>query len=250
MIANLPESKEEEAEARKKEDEKRVAEVLKELNLEQIKPVNVLRVGFGGRYPKKVLVMLNSVEESEETFRKAEITALSNDVWLARDRTWNQREEGRLIREEKNKEDNGEVAPHGGKTRGAGRRPGRPKGTGGNGSVRGRGSRQDNRKRQWSGDDPGTKWSRTGERGRGRGMNGVVGRGGGRGGRGGGNPPVADGSTIAQPNPLDGVITVPNTPESDSNSANYLQRASDRLGTPGPNPSSVLGAAGGSEELF
>ena len=81
-------------------------------------------------------------------------------------------------------------------------------------------------------------------------MNGVVGRGGGRGGRGGGNPPVADGSTIAQPNPLDGVITVPNTPESDSNSANHLQRASDRLGTPGPNPSSVLGAAGGSEELF
>ena len=45
VICNVPESVEEEAESRKKEDEKKIGEIFKELNLEHIKPVNVIRVG-------------------------------------------------------------------------------------------------------------------------------------------------------------------------------------------------------------
>ena len=253
LIANLPESKEEEAVARKKEDEKLVAEILKELNLEQIKPVKVLRVGFGGRYPKKVLVILNSVEECEKTFRKAETTVLSNNVWLARDRTWNQREEGRLMREEKAQEEAGDSAPKRGRPGGAAKSVGRLRGSGGNGSVRGRGSKQDDsRKRRGSGDDNGTKWSRTGERGGGRGKGGGRGASGGRGGKTAAPSAVErDGSPIGERDPLDKVISsVPDTPESDSNSANQLLKASGRPATPGPGPSSGLGAAGSSEELF
>ena len=140
IIANIPESLEEEADARKKEDEKRIREVFKELNAEHVKPVNVIRVGFGGRYPKKVKVILNNVEESRKIIDNAEKTKLSNDVWLSRDRTWNQREEARLFREEKEKQEGQGAVPKRGRPPGSGKGPARGKNMG---SVRGRGGRTD-----------------------------------------------------------------------------------------------------------
>ena len=184
VICNVPESSEEEAEDRKKEDEKKISEIFKELNIAHIKPVNVIRIGFGGRYPKKTLVILRSTDDSEKIIENAERITLANDVWLTRDRTWNQREEARLLREEKQKQEAEGVVPQKGKGP-----VGRPRGSG-KGSMRGRGSRLDDtsRKRRRSGDEDSAKWRRTGERGRGRGDSRGAGGGvrGGRGGVGGG----------------------------------------------------------------
>ena len=78
VLCNLPESSKEEAEERKKDDEKKVEEILKELKTEQIRPLNVIRVGESGRYPKKLLVKLRSCEESEAIFRSAEEKTLAS----------------------------------------------------------------------------------------------------------------------------------------------------------------------------
>ena len=184
VIANIPESLAEEAEVRKREDEKKVCAVFSELNYEQIKPANVICVGFGGRYLKKILVIFRTKEDKEKILESAEKTTLSNNVWLARSRTWNQREEARLFREEKRKEEEEGVVTQTqrGRPRGSGKGPGRPKKSVG-GSVRGRGSRQEeslSRKRRISGENDEAKWRRTGAIGRGRGRG--ISRGGGRGG--------------------------------------------------------------------
>ena len=178
IIANLPESLEEDDEERKKEDLKQVRDVLSSLKLEDIEPVNVTRVGFSGRYPKKVQVILRTTEECEKVLICAEKTILQNEVWIARDRTWNQREEARLFRAEKEKEENqlstDGVAPGRGRPRGKGKGPARPP-KNPTGSMRGRGS-----KRPLSGDEKENKWRRTTGGGAARG-----GGGGGRGARGG-----------------------------------------------------------------
>ena len=169
IIANLPESKEEEAPARKKEDEQRVSDVFKELHAEHVKPMNVIRVGFQGRYPRKVKVILNNTDESQTILGNAEKTTLPNDIWLARDRTWNQREEARLFREEKEKQEAQGTAgavPKRGRPPGSGKGPSRAKNTG---SVRGRGSDSASRKRHRSGEEEENKWRRTGETSRGAG---------------------------------------------------------------------------------
>ena len=72
MICNLPESSKEDAMERKREDEKRVDDVFKELKMEQIKPINVIRVGNSGRFPKKLLVIVRTTDESEKILRSAE----------------------------------------------------------------------------------------------------------------------------------------------------------------------------------
>ena len=249
IIANIPESSAEEAEARKKEDEDKVCAVFSELNHGGIKPANVIRIGFGGRYPKKILVIFRTEEEKDKILHSAENTTLTNDVWLARSRTWNQREEARLFREEKRKEEEEGVVTQNGRPRG--RAPGRPK-KNGNGSLRGRGSQQE-RKRRMSGEEDEAKWRRTGENGRGRGTSkgGAAGRGGalgrgvsagrggaaGRGGlavRGGGGGGVP--STSTPPPPMNGL----GTPEA-------VQKTADRPATPHPSRSSMLEAA---EENF
>ena len=238
MICNLPESSMEEAEGRKKEDEKRVCDIFAELKADQIKPVNVIRVGFKGRYPRKTLVILHSTDESEKILQNAEKTKLSNEVWISRDRTWNQREEARLFREEKQKQESAGAVPQRG-------RPGRPRGSK-NGSVRGKGSQQDaSRKRRWSGDEDDSKWSRTGN-GRGRGASR-----GGRGGRGGGVS-LANANAAKDDNPiLQQIGTIASglvTPERDT--VGLPKGLSDRPGTPVPDRNSLLGAAGGSDEVF
>ena len=161
IFCNIPESEDESAEERKKEDEKRIAEILREMKADEVKPSKVIRVGVKGRYPRKVLVILQSVKECESVLKKAETTQLSNNVFLSRDRTYNQRQEARLFRAEKEREEReGAVSKRGRQsTRGAGRGPGRPRGST-RGSVRGVGSRPSDsgsRKRRNSNEDETTK---------------------------------------------------------------------------------------------
>ena len=120
-----------------------------------------------GRYPRKVLVVLQSVKECETILKKGEMTQLSNDVFLSRDRTFNQRQEARLFRAEKEKEEREGGGVTRGRGRGTGRGPGRPRGGGGRGrgSVRGRGAQSaaqsnDSRKRRNSDEDGGGKRQR------------------------------------------------------------------------------------------
>ena len=123
-------------------------------------------MGMKGRYPRKVLVVLQSVKECEDVLKKGQMTELANDVFLSRDRTFNQRQEARLFRAEKEKEEReGSGATRG---RGRGRGPGRPRGGGGRGrgSVRGRGAgqiRSESRKRKNSGEEEGEKRQRRNE---------------------------------------------------------------------------------------
>ena len=263
IIANLPESTEEDAVERKREDERRVGDVFKQLKMEHVKPINVLRVGFGGRYPKKVLVILRSVEETEKILQGAETMTLPNDIWLSRERTWNQREEARILREDRGKrEAEGAAPPPRGRPRGSGKGPGRPKKA--EGSVRGRGSRPEtsnSRKRQISGEDDSSKWRRTGETGRGRGTGGRGGRGnsrgatGGSGGAVGGGVGAAGGARGADSEKTNDSPSHPSTsvlsgglktPE--DNSRSQPSRSSDRPATPRPNTNALLGAVGGQEE--
>ena len=247
IIANLPESLAEAAEERKKEDEKRVRDVLTALTLENIEPINVARVGFSGRYPKKVQVILRTVEESERVLLNAEKTTLPNEVWISRDRTWNQREEARLFRAEKGNQENSQasegVAPQRGRPRGNGKGPGRPKGAP-TGSGRGRGSTS--RKRQLSGDEEENKWRRTG----GVAARGGV-RGGGRGGRGGRGASSQGPIAAERDDRVNLQLATPSVVTPEAPSQQQLRRASDRQGTPLPSSSNaLLGAEGGTEENF
>ena len=263
LISNVQESSSTDAQERKKEDESKVAEIFKQLKTEQIKPVNVIRVGFTGRYARKVLVILRSVEDCEKILRSAENTTLPNEIWISRDRTWSQREEARMNRDEAEKEEVEGAVPKRGRPRGTGRGtgPARPKKPT-SGSVRGRGSRQEreeSRKRQHSGEEDESKWRRTGEGGRGRSTHTTQrARGFGRGGRRGGGGITATefeaspNLQLPKPGSIPNIPNIPNvqgTPETAT--ASQLQRSADRPGTPLTTlsgSSSELGAAGGSDE--
>ena len=84
-------------------------------------------MGMKGRYPRKVLVVLQSVKECEDVLKKGQMTELANDVFLSRDRTFNQRQEARLFRAEKEKEEREGSGATRGRGRGRGRGPGRPR---------------------------------------------------------------------------------------------------------------------------
>ena len=169
IFCNVPEPEDENAEERKKKDEGKIAEILGELKADNVKPTNVIRVGMKGRYPRKVLVILQSAKECEDILKKGEVTQLANDVFLTRDRTYNQRQEGRLFRAEKEREEREGGGALRGRGRGTGRGPGRPRGGGGRGrgSVRGRGARStqstDSRKRRNSDEEGEAKRQRRGE---------------------------------------------------------------------------------------
>ena len=173
IFCNVPESEDESAEERKKKDEAKITEILGEMKAEEVKPQKVLRVGVRGRYPRKVLVILQSVKECETVLKKGEMTKLSNDVFLSRDRTFNQRQEARLFRAEKEREEREGGGAARGRGRGRGTGPGRPRGVGGRGrgSVRGRGAQStaqsaDSRKRRNSDEEGGVKRQRREEMGR------------------------------------------------------------------------------------
>ena len=161
VIGNVPEPTGESADERKKEDEIRVNDILRELKSEQTKPVNVIRVGIKGRYPRKILVILQTVEDCERILKSGEATKLAGDVFITRDRTFNQRQEARLFRMEKEKEEREGTVSHRGRSRGIARGPGRPRGRG---AVRGRGSRavgSESRKRRNSATEDESKRRRT-----------------------------------------------------------------------------------------
>ena len=182
IFGNIPEPTQDEAEDRKKQDEEKVDEILREMGFQGVKPSKVIRVGQKGRYPRKALAIFSLVDDCERILEKAETVKLANDVFIMRDRTFNQREEARLYRLEKEREENAENA--GGapteaeRGRTATKRRGRPPGRG-NGSVRGRGAKLTKavrgprgaeaggngsltRKRKNSGDDDVAKRQKTG----------------------------------------------------------------------------------------
>ena len=174
IFGNIPEPTQDEAEDRKKQDEEKVDEILRELGID-VKPTKVIRVGQKGRYPRKALAIFTLVEDCERILEKAESVKLAN-VFIMRDRTYNQREEARLFRLEREREENAENAGKGPTEaeRGRGKRRGRPPGRG-NGSVRGRGAtatraarwprgdgRPHSRKRKNSVEDDAAKRQRTG----------------------------------------------------------------------------------------
>ena len=169
IFGNIPEPTQNEAEDRKKHDEEKVDELLKELGVKDLKPTKVIRVGQKGRYPRKALAIFSSVAECEKVLEKAEEVSLSNDIFIMRDRTYNQREEARLYRLEKEREEKAENEVGAEAQRERTTRRGRPPGRG-NGSVRGRGAsrakgprgpRGQARKRKNSGDDEVAKRLRT-----------------------------------------------------------------------------------------
>ena len=125
MICNMPESSKEDPNERKKEDEKKVGEIFQQLKAENVKPRNVIRVGHRGKYPKKLLVILSHEEESEKILANAEDTTLPDDIWISRDRTFNQREGARIFHaEKKEQEETTDAVPLRGRLRGSGKGPG------------------------------------------------------------------------------------------------------------------------------
>ena len=167
IFCNIPESSSEDSEERKKEDENRLSVVFKELKMDTVKPTNVIRVGKNVHYPRKLKVVFRSQEDCDKILESGQKVRLSTGVFITPDRTYNQRQEARLYREEKEKEEASMAVGAGlaaGTNWAAGtsaaaeagvatsRRPrGRPPGSG-VGSVRGRKSRAPKRKGSGSGD--------------------------------------------------------------------------------------------------
>ena len=100
---NVPESTEEEEEERTKADWEKMKDIIiKELSCDDICPTKVVRIGKTGRHPKQMLVVFRSVEDCEQLLKKhREGPKLKNDVFVTRDRTFRQRQEAKLFREEK-----------------------------------------------------------------------------------------------------------------------------------------------------
>ena len=168
IFCNIPEPTSESPEDKKKEDKNRLSEIFKEMAMDRIKPANVIRVGRNAHYPRKLKVVFQSQDDCTSILESGQRVKLANGVFISHDRTFNQRQEARLYREEKEREEKEEEArvaaglSLAGSSGAAGscaaaprgRPRGRPRGSG-SGSVRGggRGSRQSNqsRKRQSSG---------------------------------------------------------------------------------------------------
>ena len=166
MVWNIPESKEDSEEGRKNDDENRVKKVFRELKLENVAFSEVARMGSkGGRFPRKIRVILNSTDDCKRVLQKGESVQLADNVRLSRDKTFNERLEARLFWQEKDEENRSDVpsavpSPRGGIRGGArgggGRGRSRGRGVGGRGrgggSARG-GFRADSRKRRNSGEN-------------------------------------------------------------------------------------------------
>ena len=167
IIFNVPESKEKEGEERKKADRNRIDDVFKEIGLEEISPADWVRIGKpGGRFPQQVLVTLRSEGECDMVLRKCkEGLTLKDNIFITRDRTFNQRQEAKMARLEREKDEHGgdtervgEAGRRGGRG-GGGRGRGRPRGRGGfprgggrGGGGGGRANDSGSRKRQNSGE--------------------------------------------------------------------------------------------------
>ena len=120
ILFNVPEAKEEEEENdRKKDDWLKVKNIFQELGMGEIQPLEASRIGKTGKYPRKIQLTL-SREECERVVKKGwEGPALADNIFLMRDRMYNQRQEARLFRVEKEKEEL--TQPERGRGRGRGR---------------------------------------------------------------------------------------------------------------------------------
>ena len=130
VVFNVPDSKEKEEKDREKKDLEKVDSVFKELGFKDIRPKNIARIGkLGGKYPQQILVTLQTVDECEYIMKKCgEGVALKDDIFITRDRTFNQRQEAKLFRLEQTEEAVVGQPEGGGGGRGRGR--GRPRGRG------------------------------------------------------------------------------------------------------------------------
>ena len=163
VIFNVPEPTETEEE--QKTCFEQVDKILKELGFENMKPTSAGRIGKTGRYPRKILAALPSREQCEKIVKKnRDGPTLTNNVFINYDRTFNQRQEARLFRMEREEEE--KETPQ--SERGRGKTRGRPRGRGnfgrggsggggargkGGGGGRGKGRDDDSRKRRKSEDD-------------------------------------------------------------------------------------------------
>ena len=124
MFGNVPEPTSEDG---RKEDENRVSDILREIKMEHIKPTDVKRVGRKSHFSRKIQVVFRTIGDAEQ-IREAGLTAqLPNGVYIARDRTYNQRYEARLYRLEKEKEEK-EAATGGAASAGVAATSGKPRG--------------------------------------------------------------------------------------------------------------------------
>ena len=107
VVFNVPESTEKEEEDRRKDNLRRTEEILKELGFADSRPKNLMRIGKTGRFPQQIRVTLQKVKECERVVRTCrDGPTLTNGVFVTRDRTFNQRQEAKLFRIEK--EEDGE----------------------------------------------------------------------------------------------------------------------------------------------
>ena len=169
ILFNVPEPAGEEEETEEDRREK-INEIFKELACEEIKPVKLVRIGKAGRYPRQILTVIPTSIECEKILKRSrDGPKPKNDVFITRDRTFRQRQEAKLFRQEKENEERDGNSTQTGRGRG-GRGRGRPRGIGGGRGGRGGrgGQRGDSasasRKRRNSGEtvDDETKRQRTG----------------------------------------------------------------------------------------
>ena len=203
IVFNVPDSAGEDAEEKKNRDMEKVKSILGEIGISDIVLTDAVRIGKpGGRYPQQLLVTLQSEVERERIISKCrDHEPLKDGVFITRDRTYNQRQEAKLLRSEKENTEGGEEGRGsrggggGGSERGRGRPRGRGRGRGGGASRGARGGRindSESRKRRNSGEvvrvsesEDDSKRQRT-EAGGDEGGGGAVGGGGAEGGGEGG----------------------------------------------------------------
>ena len=66
----------------------------------------------GGRFPRKIRVILTSAEDCKRVLQKSESARLANDVRLSRDKTFQERQEARLFWREKEEAQNDTTCTH------------------------------------------------------------------------------------------------------------------------------------------
>ena len=166
IFCKIPEVSTEDTEEGKRQDADTIDGLLRVLEAEEVKPVKVRRVGERGQLPRRILVIFESVADCEKVLHKSWEMELPDEAFVTKDRTYNQRQEARRYRLEREKEERDGVAPQG-RGRGGKRGPGRPRGA----RSGGPGGRPGHRKRKnTDGNDDNTRPKRsnagTGESGR------------------------------------------------------------------------------------
>ena len=188
------------------------------MSCDGINPVRIVRIGKAGRHPRQILIVLRSGDECERILKKCrDGPKLRDDVFIMRDRTFKQRQEAKLFRIEKEKEEKNGEQPQPGSVRG-GRGRGRPRGRGGRGGRGGRFPDSASRKRRNSDDTENSNDVDESKRQR----------------TGGGGGTTARGGASA-------TATTDRTPEN----SRTTKPSSDHIPTPGPLPATELGAVGG-----